>query len=33
MSQRIVPSVLSDSGFQWTHPDIRSMIEAARQEQ
>jgi uncharacterized protein (TIGR01777 family) len=33
MSQRIVPSVLSASGFQWTHPDIRSMIEAARQEQ
>jgi uncharacterized protein (TIGR01777 family) len=29
-SQRIEPAALSKSGFTWEHPDIRSMIEAAR---
>jgi uncharacterized protein (TIGR01777 family) len=29
-SQRIEPAALSKSGFTWQHPDIRSMIEAAR---
>lgn len=28
-SQRIDPAVLRASGFQWDHPDSRSMIEAA----
>lgn len=28
-SQRIDPAVLRESGFQWDHPDNRSMIEAA----
>lgn len=30
-SQRIEPRVLTESGFSWEQPDIRSMIEAARQ--
>lgn len=30
MSQRIAPAVLSTSGFEWEHSDIRSMIESAR---
>jgi uncharacterized protein (TIGR01777 family) len=29
-SQRIIPAVLSAAGFSWQHPDMRSMIEAAR---
>jgi uncharacterized protein len=29
-SQRIAPAVLTAQGFTWDHPDIRSMIEAAR---
>ena len=29
-SQRIAPGVLSAHGFQWEQPDIRSMIQAAR---
>ncbi len=29
-SQRIVPSVLTDSGFIWRHPHIADMIQAAR---
>jgi uncharacterized protein len=29
-SARIIPQVLSQAGFQWQQPDMRSMIEAAR---